>query len=180
MEANGSKTSDQSHGTMALGAGEGHTIWFLRNRMTIKATAQSTAGAYGLIESWVAAGFSPPLHVHHREDESFWVLEGEVTMRCGDRTLRAGPGSYLFLPRDVPHTFVVEGDVPAHLLTLLTPGGGEGFFIEAGRPAEGHGLPPAGPLDIEHLKRVSEKFGAAIVGPPMVPAGPQGGVAMGR
>ena len=150
---------------------EGRAIWFLTNRMTIKATGASTGGAFGLVESLVAPGFSPPLHVHHREDESFWVLEGEVTMRCGDESFRAGPGAFVFLPRDVPHTFVVEGDAPARMLTLLTPGGGEGVFIEGGRPAEGDGLPPAAPPDIERLKRVSERYGAEIVGPPMAPSG---------
>jgi mannose-6-phosphate isomerase-like protein (cupin superfamily) len=154
-----------------LEPGEGQVIWFLRNRMTIKATARSTGGAYGLVESLIAPGFSPPLHVHHREDEAFWVLEGAVSMRCGDRTFRAGPGAFVFLPRNVPHTFVVEGDVPARMLTLLTPGGGEGVFIEGGRRAEGDGLPPAAPPDIEALKRVSERYGAEIVGPPMAPTG---------
>src|SRR5215467_8742612 len=149
---------------------QGEAIWFLRNRMTIKATGASTGGAFGLVESLIAPGFSPPLHVHHREEESFWVLEGELTMRCGDRSFRAGPGAFVFLPRDVPHTFVVEGDAPARMLTLLTPGGGEGVFIDAGRPAEGDGLPPAAPPDIEKLKRVSERYGAEIVGPPMAPS----------
>lgn len=149
---------------------EGRAIWFLANRMTIKATGANTGGAFGLVESLIAPGFSPPLHVHHREDESFWVLEGEVTMRCGDESFRAGPGAFVFLPRDVPHTFVVEGDAPARMLTLLTPGGGEGMFIEGGRPAEGDGLPPAAPPDIERLKRVSERYGAEIVGPPMAPS----------
>lgn len=148
---------------------EGQAIWFLSNRMTVKATAASTGGAYGLVESLIAPGFSPPLHVHHREDESFWVLEGEVTMQCGDRTFRAGPGSFVFLPRDVPHSFVVEGDAPARMLTLLTPGGGEGVFIDGGRPAERDGLPPAAPPDIPALKRVSERYGAEIVGPPLQP-----------
>src|SRR5262245_44270620 len=96
----------------ALGAADGETIWFLHNRMTIKATAATTGGAYGLFETWVAPGFSPPLHVHHREDESFWILEGEFTMRCGDRTFRGGTGAYFFLPRGVPHTFVNEGSAP--------------------------------------------------------------------
>lgn len=150
--------------------GEGDAIWFLRNRMTIKATAASTGGAYGLVESLIAPGFSPPLHVHHREDEAFYVLEGDVTMRCGDRTFRAGPGSFVFLPREVPHTFVVEGDRPARMLTLLSPGGGEGVFVDGGRPAEGAGLPPATPPDIEALKRVSLQYGAEIVGPPMQPS----------
>jgi mannose-6-phosphate isomerase-like protein (cupin superfamily) len=153
-----------------LASGEGDAIWFLANRMTVKATAETTGGAYGLVESLIVPGFSPPLHVHHREDEAFYVLEGELTMRCGDRTFRAGAGAFVFLPRDVPHTFVVEGDKPARMLTLLSPGGGEGVFVDAGRPAEHGGLPPAAPPDIETLKRVSEQYGAEIVGPPMKPA----------
>jgi mannose-6-phosphate isomerase-like protein (cupin superfamily) len=158
-------------GASFLAPGEGQTIWFLRNRITVKATAGTTGGAYGLVESWVAPGFSPPLHVHHREDEAFYVLEGDLSMRCGDRTFRAAAGSFVFLPRDVPHTFVVEGDTPARMLTLLTPGGGEGLFVEGGHPAEHDGLPPATAPDIEALKRVSERFGAEIVGPPMAPIG---------
>jgi mannose-6-phosphate isomerase-like protein (cupin superfamily) len=157
-----------------LNPGEGQAIWFLRNRMTVKATAQSTGGAFGLVESLIAPGFSPPLHVHHREDESFWVLEGELTMRCGERTFRAAAGAFVFLPRGVPHTFVVESETPARMLTLLTPGGGEGVFIDAGRPAEHEGVPPAAPPDIERLKRVSAQYGAEIIGPPMAPAGRQG------
>ena len=149
---------------------EGRPLWFLSNRMTIKATGASTGGAFGLVESLIAPGFSPPLHVHYREDESFWVLEGELTMRCGDRTFQAGPGAFVFLPRGVPHTFVVESSTPARMLTLLTPGGGEGVFIDGGRPAEGPGLPPAAPPDIEKLKRVSEQYGAEIIGPPMRPS----------
>src|SRR5580765_2853077 len=154
-----------------LAPGEGPVIWFLRNRITIKATARSTGGAYGLVESLIAPGFSPPLHVHHREDEAFWLLEGEVSMRCGDRTFRAGPGAFVFLPRDVPHTFVVEGDVPARMLTLLTPDGGEGVFIDGGRRAEADGLPPATPADSGVLMRGGERYGAEIVGPPMAPTG---------
>ena len=148
---------------------EGQAIWFLTNRMTIKATAESTGGAYGLVESLIAPGFSPPLHVHHREDEAFWVLEGELTMQCGATRFSAGPGAFVFLPRDVPHSFVVEGDAPARMLTLLTPGGGERVFIDGGRPAERDGLPPPLPPDIAALKRVSERYGAEIVGPPMAP-----------
>ena len=154
-----------------LEPGEGQPIWFLSNRMTVKAAAETTGGAFGLLESVIAPGFSPPLHVHHREDESFWVLEGELTMRCGDQTFRAGPGAFVFLPRDVPHTFVVESDSPARMLTLLTPGGGEGVFIDGGRRPEHDGLPPSAPPDIEALRRVSEYYGAEIVGPPMAPSG---------
>jgi mannose-6-phosphate isomerase-like protein (cupin superfamily) len=153
---------------------EGQTVWFLSNRITVKATAASTGGAYGLVESLIAPGFSPPLHVHHREDEAFWLLEGDVTMRCGDRTFRAQPGSFVFLPRAVPHTFIVEGDTPARMLTLLSPGGGEEFFVAAGRRPAHDGLPPAAPPDIETLTRVGERFGSEIVGPPMRPTGQTG------
>jgi len=152
-----------------LAPGEGRAIWFLRNRMTVKATAASTGGAYGLVESLIAPGFSPPLHVHHKEDEAFYVLEGEVTMQCGDRTFLATAGAFVFLPRDVPHTFVVEGDRPARMLTLLTPGGGEGVFIDGGREPEHEGMPPATPPDIPALKRVAEAYGSEIVGPPLAP-----------
>jgi mannose-6-phosphate isomerase-like protein (cupin superfamily) len=155
----------------AFAAGEGETTWFQPNRMTVKATAETTGGAFGLLESWVAAGSSPPLHVHHREDESFWVLEGRVLFRCGDTELAAGPGSFVFAPRGVPHTFLVEGDEDAHLLTLLTPGGGERFFVEAGRAPEGPGLPPAGPPDVPKLKELAPRYGMEILGPPLAPGG---------
>jgi mannose-6-phosphate isomerase-like protein (cupin superfamily) len=158
---------------IALAAGEGTPVWFLQNRMVIKATAESTGGAFGLVESLIAPGAAPPMHVHYQEDEAFYVLEGELTFRCGDETSRATAGSFVFLPRGVPHTFVVESDVPVRMLTLLVPGGGEKIFIEAGRPAEGPGLPPAGPPDIALLKRVAQKYGNDIVGPPIARTGPQ-------
>ncbi len=154
-------------------AGQGETVWFTNNLMTLKATAQSTGGAYGLLEALAPAGSGPPLHVHHREDEAFWILEGTLTVRCGDQTFTAGPGSYTFLPRDIPHTFVVEGDSPARILSICSPGGLEQYFVASGRPAESPGLPPAGPIDVDLLVRVGQDFGVEILGPPMAPAGAQ-------
>lgn len=160
------RTAEEAH---FVAAGEGEATWFLTNRMTMKATAAITGGAFGLVESLITPGFSPPLHVHHREDESFYVLEGALTMRCGDRVFDATAGAFVFLPRGVPHTFVVEGESPARMLTWMTPGGGEAFFQAAGRPAENEGLPPAAPPDIESLKRAGAAFESEIVGPPMLP-----------
>jgi quercetin dioxygenase-like cupin family protein len=153
----------------ALANHEGEATWFLGNRMVLKATKESTGGAYGLVESWVPAGASPPLHVHHREDEAFYVLEGELTIRCGEETFSAPAGSFAFLPCDVPHTFVVEGDRPAHLLTLISPGGGERFFVDAGRTPETEGLPPAGPPDVERLRSFLGTYDHEFVGPPLQP-----------
>ncbi len=155
----------------AAAEGAGQATWFLGNRMIVKADAASTGGAFGLVESWVPAGSSPPLHVHRREDESFWVLEGRIRFRCGDEDIEAGAGSFVFLPRGIPHTFVVEGDRSAHILTLLTPGGGERFFVEGGRIPEGPGLPPPGPPEIEKLQRIAPGYGMEIIGPPLVAAG---------
>jgi Cupin domain len=128
-----------------------------------------TGGAFGLVEGVGPAGSSPPLHVHHREDEGIWVLEGQLTIRCGDATFSAGPGSFTLLPRGVPHTFVVEGDTPVRLLSFCTPGGFERFFAEAGRPAEDDGLPPNEPPDVAMLREVGERFGLEFVGPPLAP-----------
>jgi quercetin dioxygenase-like cupin family protein len=152
---------------LALGPGEGTPYWFLQNRMVLKATVESTGGAFGLVESLIAPGAAPPLHVHYQEDEAFYVLEGELTFQCGDETARATAGSFVFLPRGIPHGFVVESDTPVRMLTLLVPGGGERIFVEAGRPAEGPGLPPAAPPDLPLLKRVARKYGNDIVGPPI-------------
>ena len=153
----------------ALQPGEGEATWFLQNRMTLKATAESTGGAYGLLESVIAPGASPPLHVHHLEDEAFFVIEGELTFRYDDRDIAAGPGTFIFLPREVPHTFVVEGYTPARVLTLMSPGGGERFFFDGGRPPENEGLPPAGPPDIARMKAAAERYQSEIIGPPMQP-----------
>lgn len=154
---------------VALGPAEGTASWFLTNRVVVKATAATTRGAYGLFEAHLPPGFSPPLHVHHREDETFWILDGRFTVRCGDATFSAEPGSYVFAPRGVPHTFVVEGDAPGRLLTLLTPGGSEAFFMEAGRRPEGPGLPPPGRPDLERLAEVAARFDMEFVGPPLAP-----------
>ena len=152
---------------IVLKPGEGTPVWFLSNLMVVKATAETTNGAYGLVESLIAPGSSPPMHVHHREDETFYVLDGALIVRCGDETYDAPAGSYIFLPRGVPHTFRVVSQTPVRMLTLLTPGGGEGVFIGAGRPAERLTLPPKTPPDIAKLKAVALQFGSEIVGPPL-------------
>jgi mannose-6-phosphate isomerase-like protein (cupin superfamily) len=131
--------------------------------------ASGTVGSQAIWEALAPPGDSPALHVHRTDDESFFVIEGHMRFRCGDRDIAAGPGSFVFLPRGVPHTFVVEGTTNARFLGLLTPGGGEQFFVDAGRPAEADGLPPKTPPDIDLLKRASAKYAMEIVRPPLTP-----------
>lgn len=165
-------TERSSDRAVVLGPGEGQAVWFLANLMVVKATAATTNGGYGLVESLVPPGSSPPLHIHEREDETFYVLEGALRVRCGDDIYDAPQGSYIFLPRGVPHTFRVESATPARLLTLITPGGGEGVFVDGGRPAERPTLPPPGAPDLKRLQEVALGYGAIFVGPPLGPREP--------
>jgi hypothetical protein len=107
--------------------------------------------------------------VHTREDEVMVLLEGSTLVRVGDETFHAEPGSVTFLPRGVPHTFLVEGDQPVRLISIALPGGFEEFFAAAGRPAEDDGLPPNEPPDVAMLARVGAEYGLRFVGPPLRP-----------
>jgi mannose-6-phosphate isomerase-like protein (cupin superfamily) len=93
----------------------------------IKASAASTGGSLTLIESRLHSG--PPRHVHDREDESFYVLDGSLTAYCGDDVWAAGPGSFVFLPRGIPHHFTIDSG-SALVLLIVVPGGIEAYFRE--------------------------------------------------
>lgn len=147
---------------------EGQSVWFLGTLMTLKAGKEQTNGAYGLIEQVLGPGFASPFHVHHSEDEAFYLLEGEATFTCGDKTMKARPGSYIFFPRDIPHWFRIEGDQTARLLQFNFPAGLENFFVEMGEPALALTLPPAGPPDFAKLTATAARYDIEILGPPPV------------
>lgn len=140
--------------------------WFVGTLNRIVATAAETNGAFGLMEQWAPAGFSPPLHVHHREDSAIVMLDGELVVQRGDDQFPASAGDAVFLPREIPHTFLVTSE-QAHFYELVTPGGIESFHIDASDPAPSATLPPAGPPDVPRLIAAIERHGAEIIGPPM-------------
>jgi mannose-6-phosphate isomerase-like protein (cupin superfamily) len=144
----------------ALAREEGAELWFLGAPTRVIATAEQTGGAFGLIEQVIPAGSESPLHVHHAEDESFYVVEGRMTFLCGDHKVEAGPGTFVYGPREIPHGFRVEGDQPARVLLQCTPGGFEHFIKEMSESA-----PPSGPPDMERLMSVAGKYGNEILGP---------------
>jgi mannose-6-phosphate isomerase-like protein (cupin superfamily) len=154
----------------ARAAGEGAAIWYVNNRATLLATAAQTGGAFGLVPMAVATGHGPPRHIHRAEDEAFYILAGRITVRCGDDEFAAGPGAFVYTPRGVPHTFRPAGDTPVRLLVLLTPGGGEGYFVDGGRPAAGPGMPPHAPPDLATLASVAVQYHQENIGPPLAPA----------
>lgn len=94
---------------------------------SLKASRLTTGGALTLYEASVGAG--PPLHVHDREDECFYVLHGAMSARCGDETFEAGTGSFVFLPRGRPHRFWAVAE-DARVLLIAVPGGIEDYFRE--------------------------------------------------
>ena len=135
---------------------------FLGSPTLIRSTAETTNGAFGLMEHWeMPVGFASPYHTHHREDEAFYVLEGEMAFVCGDKWLKGGPGTYVFGPREIAHGFKVIGDQPARMLLMCAPGGFEKFVQELGQPAS----TPPGPPDFAKLAAVAAKYEIELHGP---------------
>jgi quercetin dioxygenase-like cupin family protein len=140
---------------------EGSAVWFLGCPTSVKATRAQTGGSFGLIEQELPPSFASPYHVHHREDERFYILDGGLTFICDQKRWKVGPGAYLFLPRNIPHGFKVEETGPAKILILVTPAGFEQFILEMSEPAPA----PAGPPDMQKLVAVAAQYGIDILGP---------------
>jgi quercetin dioxygenase-like cupin family protein len=111
------------------------SYWWQGSVMEIKTRAEDAAGALGVLEGrFFEEGYGPPLHVHSRENEAMYVLEGQIRFRVGDDEFVAGPGTWVWQPRGVPHTFRVESE-GARALVIFTPGGLERMLEEGGVPA---------------------------------------------
>ena len=123
-------------------AGEGEARWWFDSLAVIRVTAEQTRGLLSIVEITEGPNAVAPLHVHQREDEGFWILEGEVTFEVGDETILAGPGDFAFGPRGIPHRYTV-GDAGCRMLFVMTPGGFEQLVREMSVPAAARTLPPA-------------------------------------
>ena len=150
---------------VATRRGEGEARWWFGALVEIKLTAEDTGGQLAIVEIAEPPGAEAPLHVHHREDEGFWVLEGAVTFEAGGTTVEAGSGDFVFGPRDVPHRYVV-GDQGCRMLFILTPAGMEDLIRELSEPAESRSLPP--PLeeepDMERIQGLGKAYGIEMLG----------------
>ncbi len=144
---------------------EGKAIWFANALMLVKAGTETTEGRLAVMDQRVPGGYAVPRHVHHAEDEAWYILEGDATFYCGDDSFTAGRGAWVFLPRDIPHAFKV-GPAGARLLTLSAPSGFVDFAQAAGEPASELAIPSQGPLDLDRLVTIAAKYGIEIVGPP--------------
>ncbi|MGH9229290.1 MAG: cupin domain-containing protein [Acidimicrobiales bacterium] len=130
------------------------------------ASASDSNGVLGAVEVASPRGAVPPLHVHHREDEAFYVVEGEYSVFIGDDVIRASPGTWVWGPRDVPHGYQIHSERGRHL-SLTMPGGFEAFFEEVASIA----TPDADPRsEMGRLAAVAARYGVEFLGPPPAPS----------
>lgn len=136
-------------------------IRFLGLPTWIKADRELTGGHFSLIEQVIPAGFDSPWHVHRSEDESFYVLEGQMSVILEDVTWLLQAGDFAFGPRNIAHGFRIEGDEPARILLMTTGSDFADFIAETSVPSD---APPAAP-DMALLKAAAERHNIAILGP---------------
>ena len=142
-----------------ISSGEGKSVNVIGNALTIRLHGRDTAGVLSVVESVDQPGGGPPPHIHHREDETFHVLEGEYEFTCGGKTFTARKGSTIFAPRGEPHSYRYVGHKPGLLMVTLTPAGFEEFFEEVGA------LTPQ-QQQIPRVIEIGKKYGLEFLPPP--------------
>jgi quercetin dioxygenase-like cupin family protein len=146
-------------------------IWFLNTLVKVRIAASEGNDSLSVIEHRAPFGDSPPLHVHHTEDEIFYILEGEFRVQVANDIRRYGPGTVLLGPKGIPHTYRVESSAGGRFVTVTAHGDFERFVRAAGREAEGDELPtpvgPPSPEAIQQLGALARTFGVQLVGPPL-------------
>lgn len=149
---------------VAVRTDEGDGRWWFGGLAVIKATAADTGGQMTIVEMTEPPGTEAPLHVHGREDEAFWVLDGSVTFEVGDATIEAHAGDYVFGPRDIPHRYTV-GDAGCRMLFICTPAGFEHLVIALSEPARARTLPPPSEEepDLERIATIAKAHGAELL-----------------
>jgi quercetin dioxygenase-like cupin family protein len=147
---------------------DGDNLWVMGGLYTVKARGSETGDAYSLFE--VQGPAASPRHMHDREEEAFFVVEGAVTLAIGGEMIDGTAGTFAFVPRGVEHAFTLASP-DAKLLLLISPGnaGHEDLFAGIGEPAPAHIIPPPSSAvpDFERLAAIAASYGTTIVGPPI-------------
>jgi len=143
--------------------------WFLNALHLVLALNETGEGAYSLIHTTAPPDFETPYHLHHDEDEAFYILDGELTVILNGERIVAGPGSYIFLPCGVPHGFRSSSDKDSHMLVHAIPGGKVGFvgmMLEMATPIQDrHTLPEPTLPDFKRLAELCAQNKISILGP---------------
>jgi quercetin dioxygenase-like cupin family protein len=149
---------------VVVGPGEGETIRSpLAGELTFLARGEQTNGALSAFEVVVPPGQGPPLHVHAREDESIYVLEGDLRFKLDGQVRSTPPGSFVFIPHGVAHCFQNVGTEPGRLVATITPAGLERFFERLSEPTT---------VDAEAFRQAGADEGITVVGPPLAESDP--------
>lgn len=142
---------------IVLNKGEGNSLWVLGDLYTFKVTGEQTNGAFTVIDQVIQPQGGPPPHIHRREDECFYVLQGKFSFLHGDQQTDAEAGSFVYVPKGTLHTFKNIGPEPGRLLVTITPAGLEEFFYAIGSPAQDLKNPP--PFDPAVIDKVMKLAG---------------------
>lgn len=157
---------EPARGAVYVPPGQGPSRWVFKDRYTLKSGLHNTGPAFGLVEAIVPPGGGPPAHIHYNEDEAFYVIGGQLELFTGEDTVVADPGSFIYVPRGVTHSFHNGSDADCKMLLMFLPAGKERFFLEMGVSAD-DGAPPPPPeqylLDQENAIRLAPKYGEKYV-----------------
>ena len=154
---------------VARAAGSGPATWALGGLFERLVSGADTGGLLGASLVTQPPGTAPPLHVHTREAEAWYLLEGTLTYQAGDERVDLEPGGFIYLPQGLPHAFRTTGTVPVRYLALTLPGGVLGLYDEVGTPAPERRLPDAGVNgdDVARWLAAAPRYGLQIVGGPI-------------
>ena len=142
-----------------LNNGEGRSYWVLGDLYTFKVTGKETGGAFTIIDQVIQPQGGPPPHIHHREDEAFYIHEGTFSFLCGEKEAVFEAGSFVYIPKGTLHTFRNIGQQPGKLMVVITPAGLENFFYAVGSAAEGTSQPPAfDPATLDKGMRLAKEY----------------------
>ena len=147
-----------------LASGEGLRLQSGPGRdLLFKVTGEDTGGAFDYFIVQVAPKGGPPLHVHHKQEETIHVLKGRYKIRIGDDIYYVEEGGFAYMPSKVPHAFLNLTDQPGEVIVVYTPGGGHKFYQEFGPIAR------MGKLDPKVLGPLFTKYDMSLLGPPLTP-----------
>ncbi len=150
---------------LVLSPEEGQQLWYLNGLVNIRLRGADTGGQFSWVDELLPVGSETPYHIHHNEDETFYVIEGNVSFLLDGRLIQAAAGAIVFLPKKIPHGFRVMGDRPARLINLISPASFERIFVEAGDPAMTPELPIPSVPDISRVIEACVKLDVEILGP---------------
>lgn len=155
---------------MTMPSNSASNLWFLNTWVSVRVSESDGQDRISILEHRAPCGDSPPLHIHHTEDEIFKVLEGQFLFVVGENKHRLKAGDIFLAPKGIPHQYLIESPKGGRWMTITVPGDFERFVQVMARPAERLELPPTiapSPEAIQHLVETAAQYGIEVVGPPL-------------